>query len=171
MNISTNAVQLTWSPSTDVVLGYYVYKLDTAAGRYLRISPSIVADTNFLESNIATDINHYMVRAIRLEASVTGSYYNMSEGIFDTVNVIIDGAKEIQSLLSLQVYPNPAKGECSISSNIPMKIFIVYDDLMRCVFSAVNVQSQKFRLDVSNLKNGIYFLDIDSQFRKLVVER
>lgn len=170
-NVSTNYVQLSWNSSPDIVLGYYVYKLDTASGQYLRISPSIVTDTNFSESNITTAINYYMVRAIRLEASATGTYYNMSEGIFDTVNVIINGAEEIQSLLSLQVYPNPAKGECTITSNIAMKNILLYDDLMRCVFSANNVQSEKFRLDLSKMKNGIYFLEVDSHFRKLVVEK
>ena len=170
MNISTNFVQLTWSSSPDVVLGYYVYKLDTASGQYLRISPSIVADTNFGESNITTAINHYMVRAIRLEASATGTYYNMSEGIFDTVNVIINSAEEIQSLLSINVYPNPAKDECIIAADKPMKSIQVYDDLMRCVFSANNIQSEKFRLNLSNMKNGIYFLKVDSSFRKLVIE-
>ena len=170
-NISTNYVQLRWSPSPDVVLGYYIYKLDTSSGQYMRISSSIVTDTNFAESNITTAINYYMVRAIRLEASATGTYYNMSEGIFDTVNVIINGVENIQSLLSLNVYPNPAKEECIITSNMPMKNIFVYDDLTRCVFSAADVQSEKFRLNLSNLKNGIYFLKVDSQFRKLVVEK
>jgi hypothetical protein len=171
MNISTNFVQLRWSPSPDVVLGYYVYKLDTSTGQYMRISPSIVADTNFAESNITTAINHYMVRAIRLEASVTGTYYNMSEGIFDTVNVILNGAEEIQSQLTVNVYPNPAKEECLITADKPMKNIQLYDGLMRCVFSASNVQSEKLRIDLSKLKNGIYFLDVDSHFRKLVIEK
>ncbi len=170
-NISTNYVALAWSASPDVVLGYYVYKLDTSTGGYTRISPSIVTDTNFAESNITTAINYYMVRAIRLEASATGTYYNMSEGIFDTVNVILNSAKEIQSLSAINIYPNPAKDECTIASDKPMKNIHVYDGLMRCVFSATDIQSERFRLDLSSLKNGIYFLDIDSHFRKLTVEK
>jgi hypothetical protein len=137
----------------------------------MRISPSIVADTNFAESNITTAINYYMVRAIRLEASVTGTYYNMSEGIFDTVNVILNGAEEIQSQLTVNVYPNPAKEECLITADKPMKNIQLYDGLMRCVFSASNIQTEKFRLDLSSLKSGIYFLDVDSHFRKLVIEK
>ena len=170
-NTSTNYVHLTWSASPDTVLGYYVYKLDTATGQYMRISPSIVTDTNFGESNITAAINHYMVRSIRLEASATGTYYNMSEGIFDTVHVIINGTEEIQPMLSLQLYPNPAKDECIIAADKPVKNILVYDGLMRCVFSARNIQSKKYRLDLSNLKSGIYFLDVDSYFRKLVVEK
>ena len=170
-NISTNYVALSWSPTPDVVLGYYVYKLDTATGIYMRISPSIVTDTNFAESNITTAINHYMVRAIRLEASATGTYYNMSEGIFDTVNVIINSAEEIQSLSSIHIYPNPAKDECIIASDKPLKNIYVYDGLMRIVFSATDILSEKFRLNLSGMKNGIYFLNIDSHFRKLVVEK
>src|SRR5258706_3937041 len=169
-NVSTNYVALTWSASPDSVLGYYVYRLDTSTGRYMRISPSIVADTNFAESNITEAINHYMGRAIRLEASVTGTYYNMSEGIFDTVNVIIDGTQELQSTY-ISIYPNPAKDACIIDSDNLLQNIHAYDELMRCVFSAADIQSEKFRLDLSTMKNGIYFLNVDSHFRKLLIEK
>ena len=167
-NTSTNYVSLHWTPSPDSVLGYYVFKLDST-GRYNRISPAIVNDTNFAEANISTAINKYMVRAIRLEASVTGTYYNMSEGIFDTVVVLLNGVEEVNLENRILIYPNPAQNVCTIVSEKNIGSVLVYDELSQVLLKVLNPGTKKYSLDLSELKNGIYFLKIDSSVKKLTV--
>ena len=169
-NVSTNFVELQWSPSPDSVLGYYVFKLDTAAGIYNRISPSIVNDTNFADANITTAINHYMVRAIRLEASVTGTYYNMSQGIFDTTIVIINSVERLRPENNIAVYPNPAYDKCVVVSSGIIHTIKIYDATLRLISSS-SVSAKEYVLDLRGFHTGIYTLRIDETYKKLVVTR
>lgn len=169
-NVSTNYVELNWNPSTDSVLGYYVFKLDTATGIYYRISPAIVNDTTFGDANITTAINHYMVRAIRLEASMTGTYYNMSQGIFDTTTVIINSVEQVVSGNRITVYPNPASGKFSVASDKIIRSIRIYDSSSRIVFSAKRM-SKEYEIDLAAFSAGVYVLNIDGVYKKLIVTR
>ena len=88
--INDNQTSLVWDPSPDTVLGYYIYRKDTS-GDFLRLNTAIIPDTFYLDSCVAHPMDYiYMVRAIKLETSPSGSYYNLSPGIFDTVTVTND---------------------------------------------------------------------------------
>lgn len=77
---------LNWQASTDPnVLGYYVYRYDTAQKKYIRISHTLVTGTTFLDTLPDPGQNLYMVRAYKLEESASGTYYNLSQGIFGNV--------------------------------------------------------------------------------------
>ena len=78
----SGGVDLSWNASPDTVLGYNVYRAPTSAGPFTRLNTSLVTTTNFTDSVQA--INTYMVRAVNLEVSRSGSYYNASQGIFQS---------------------------------------------------------------------------------------
>ncbi len=79
---SDNDNLLAWTASADSVLGYWIYHSMNAKGPYTRISPAIVNDTTFTDSCPAAGANYYMLRAIVLQDGASGSYYNLSQGIF-----------------------------------------------------------------------------------------
>jgi hypothetical protein len=82
-----NNVQLSWTASSEPVLGYHVYKRDDL-GVFQRISDSIIIGTQFWDSCVSSKgMKDYMVRAIRLEQTPSGTFYNMSKGISDTALV------------------------------------------------------------------------------------
>ncbi|HEY3854037.1 MAG TPA: fibronectin type III domain-containing protein [Verrucomicrobiae bacterium] len=81
------AVTLTWSPGFDPVLGYNLYRSASPTGPYSRLNDSLVLTTNYLDSDVSPDTYTYMVRAVRLETTPSGSYYNASEGVMETVEV------------------------------------------------------------------------------------
>jgi hypothetical protein len=81
-----NSVLLAWKPADDSILGYYVYKLDTLENRYIKITPSPVTDTWFEDESPVTGNNYYMVKSFKLSQVASGSYYNLSQGVFDTIN-------------------------------------------------------------------------------------
>ncbi len=106
-------IDLSWSAaaSTDSVLGYYMYRLDTTSDIYNRISPAIISSLTFTDNAPVNGKNYYMVRSIRLEKSASGSYYNMSQGVFDTNFINLTGIPQIaQQNLTVKVYPNPTNG-------------------------------------------------------------
>lgn len=73
---------LSWSPSPDSdIVGYHVYKSSTKKGDYERISTDIITENSFTDPSPSIN-SWYMIRAIKLENSGSGSYYNPSQGIF-----------------------------------------------------------------------------------------
>ncbi|MEI6246453.1 MAG: MBG domain-containing protein, partial [Acidobacteriota bacterium] len=80
-------VDLSWNGSPDTVLGYHVYRATNAAGPFTRLNATLIAGTNYTDTAASSAATNYMVRAVKLEVSGSGSYYNASQGIFQTVSV------------------------------------------------------------------------------------
>jgi hypothetical protein len=79
-------VVLSWKASEDSVLGYNIYRKNDSLPVYEKINPSIISDTFFIDSCLVIPGNHkYMLRAVKLEKTNCGTYYNMSTGISDTL--------------------------------------------------------------------------------------
>ncbi|MBN8703675.1 MAG: T9SS type A sorting domain-containing protein [Bacteroidetes bacterium] len=79
-------VELNWNASADAVLGYNVYRLDTISERYIKLNTTLITGLSFTDSLPYQGSNNYMVRAMLLENG-SGTYYNLSQGIFDTLQV------------------------------------------------------------------------------------
>jgi hypothetical protein len=74
-------VRLSWTASPQKVAGYHVYRADGEFGPYERLTErptkALTADDQG-----GTPSHFYQVRAIVLQESTTGSYYNTSQGVF-----------------------------------------------------------------------------------------
>ena len=75
-------ITLNWNDSTDAVIGYHVYRFMSAPGTYARLTDFPVSGTSFVDTSPPSGSNSYMVRAIKLESTPSGSYYNPSQGVF-----------------------------------------------------------------------------------------
>jgi hypothetical protein len=84
---SANAggIQFTWTGSSDSVLGYNVYRATDPSGPFTRMNASPVTSTSFTDTNAFSNTYTYMVRAIKLELTPSGTYFNASQGIFITL--------------------------------------------------------------------------------------
>jgi hypothetical protein len=83
LNASTNGntVALSWTASNDsAIVGYHVYRGSLASG-FTRLTSSPIAETNFADT-LGSPTAAYMVRAIKLENTTSGSYHNASQGVF-----------------------------------------------------------------------------------------
>lgn len=87
--VSGNGVTLNWPASADAVLGYHVYRSATPAGPFARQTGSLVPGNTFTDSTAGTATYTYMVRAVTLQTTPSGSYYNASQGAFATVDAAI----------------------------------------------------------------------------------
>jgi hypothetical protein len=83
----TNAANLTWSGSSDPVVGYHVYRSASAAGPFARLTSSPIAATTYSDTGASAGTYTYMVRAVKLENTPSGSYYNASQGVFATISI------------------------------------------------------------------------------------
>ncbi len=84
---TAGAMQVRWGASNDSILGYHVYRSSDPNGPYMRLTGSPVSGTGFLDVSATSGTFTYMVRAVKLEVSASGSYYNPSQGAFATVSI------------------------------------------------------------------------------------
>ncbi|HYR57303.1 MAG TPA: choice-of-anchor D domain-containing protein, partial [Chthoniobacteraceae bacterium] len=82
--VAGNAVSLTWTASSDSpVEGYIVSRATSPSGPFTRLNGGVIAGTSFLDRSVTAGIYYtYMVRAVKLETTTSGSYLNPSQGIF-----------------------------------------------------------------------------------------
>jgi hypothetical protein len=71
-----------WEPSSDVVAGYNVYRATNYDGRLEKLNDAVVTDTGFEESGLAAGHYVYMVKAVGLQKTGSGTFWNMSQGAF-----------------------------------------------------------------------------------------
>jgi len=79
------SVQLSWTASYDSVLGYHVYRAADPSGPFTRLTGSLLTSTAFTDPAPLSGANAYMVRAVKLESTPSGTYYNASQGSFVTI--------------------------------------------------------------------------------------
>jgi len=95
-NGSTATVK--WTASPDSVLGYYVYRGAGITGPFTRITPSLVTGTTFTDSSYDPANPVYLVRAMALTTTASGTYNNLSQGAFGNA-VQIAPVAQAQSLV------------------------------------------------------------------------
>lgn len=90
---SSGGVILNWRTSTDTsIQGYHVYRSSAAMGPFTRLTTSLITTNTFTDSFSSSNYT-YMIRAIKLEQSASGTYLNPSQGVFITVPPAIQISK------------------------------------------------------------------------------
>jgi len=108
--VTDSDVQLNWTASSDSdVLGYYLYRADNRYGPYTRINVDSVVGTSYLDPCLEAGTYYYMIRALKLEQSPSGTYYNLSQGIFAEIDVNISCLILPLDLTSFDVHPQDGK--------------------------------------------------------------
>ena len=76
-----------WTASSETVLGYYIYAFDPGNGAVSRVVPGLVTGTSYTSPTVPFIAGRqYMVRAVKLQTSASGSYYNLSLGSIATAS-------------------------------------------------------------------------------------
>lgn len=82
-----NSVILSWAASADPVAGYHIYRGASTNGPFTRLTPSPITQTNYNDSSVSPGAYTYVVRAVKLQTTPSGTYYNPSQGIFVSTTV------------------------------------------------------------------------------------
>ena len=81
---SSPGVVLNWSPSGDSnLVGYHVYRSSSLSGPFTRLTSSPTSSPTYADYPSAGSFT-YMVRALKRERSASGTYLNLSQGVFLT---------------------------------------------------------------------------------------
>ena len=81
-----SSMALTWNASTDTeIQGYHIYRGAGPNAGFTRLTSGPVSGTSFTDNNYSSGAT-YMVRAVKLEQSGSGTYFNASQGVFYPAN-------------------------------------------------------------------------------------
>jgi len=84
---NANAV-VNWTASTDDVLGYHIYRKVAGDDYFERVNDELITATTYTDPCLIYQTQYeYMVRAMTLENSASGSYYNLSQGVMGDVTI------------------------------------------------------------------------------------
>ncbi len=174
-------INLNWTASADTVLGYCIYRTDSASGNYNRINNSIITGTNFVDSFPLNQANLYMVRAVKLETSNSGSYYNLSQGAFDSTSINLTAINTYYIYdARFRMYPNPAKDNTNAefylddNSEVNISLFdVMGKEVIAIISSNLAKGTHKFNISTKDLPKGIYICSLKindkTVYKKLVV--
>lgn len=81
-----NAHTLDWSASTGNVFGYAIYRQDSLDQAFTRIGFVGLNTTTYTDSCMLPGDYRYMVRAEELRVGQSGSYFNLSQGLIDSIS-------------------------------------------------------------------------------------
>ncbi len=81
-------VQLNWEASEDpAVAGYHVYRSTAMDQPFTRLTTTPIAATTYTDSSVTSGTHIYMVRAVKLDTTASGTFWNGSQGVFRTINL------------------------------------------------------------------------------------
>ena len=94
----TNRVDLTWTASSDSsLLGYAIYRSANTAGPFTRLNSTLATSPSYTDNSPGSGSVTYMVRAMKLEVTPSGSYHNLSQGI---VKALTAGQGPVQPVVA-----------------------------------------------------------------------
>ncbi len=83
-HVTVSGATVSWGASPEAVAGYHVYRQDGGTGAFNRVdnagTTNLVAGTSFTDPSPAAQ-SVYMVRAIKLDFSPSGLFFNPSQGV------------------------------------------------------------------------------------------
>ena len=163
------------------------YKEITAVLNPLLPIPTIVQNGNQLSTtNNPLYVYQWYFAGVAINGANSSSITISQTGVY-TVDIHHNGCDILsanftaiytglnEQIHQIAVHPNPLKGMCEISSDMPMESISIMDVSGKLLFEFLGVNAFEFYLDLSKLNNGIYFAKVTtanaSTEHKLILQK
>jgi hypothetical protein len=94
------------------VMGYHVYRSASPDGPYTRLNATVVTGTSFTDTSAPSGTQCYMVRAVIQQSGPSGSYANLSQGVFSFASSSgVTPVSAQTAVTPVKNFLNPTKGE------------------------------------------------------------
>ena len=171
---------LIWNKSPDNIIGYNIYKSNYFWGNFTKITPKPITDTFYNDPISLTGTNIYIIRAVKLETSSSGTYFNMSQGIFDSTTFLLsDKSEPLDNHNQCRIYPNPSNGNINLEigslvhPNLTIEIF---NQIGQSVIHEEKTTTGNYyscNYDLSQFGKGLFLVRISvgnqSEIRKIII--
>jgi len=163
---------VTWTVSPDAgVIGYYVYRSAAEYGSYEKRS-AMITGTSYTDSTGYNGNYFYMVRAVKLQSTPSGTYYNLSIGRTDSSYITYPhqptGISNIMAAAEITAYPNPASSIVNLqinSTRIESTEMSIIDMQGRTLIAdklQLNVGTNLHTVPIHKLSPGVYIIQLRS---------
>lgn len=163
-----NHVALIWDPSPDKdIIGYYVFRAPSNSrfGPYYLLTPSPITSLFFTDNKLLPDSAYYFVRAVKLETTPSGSYYNLSPATYIRAPGFIETGvlsenKESESLNIVKI----AGGveiilEKTYSSQVKLEIYDASGKVVtRLINQTLSPGTYCYNWQTTSVASGVYFV-------------
>lgn len=162
---ATKRITVSWQPSPDSdIVGYQIYRAPHLYGTFGKVTPNFVTGSSFVDADPFQGNNVYMVRAVKKITSPAGTYYNLSQGVFDSVSVSFPAnIASLQKPLEVIAYPSPTQNTLTIQLSIlpNQNLNGEIHNVLGQTLQQFTLSNQSTTLDVAQLPTGIYFVLIN----------
>lgn len=156
-NINNDA-SLSWTASPTSVLGYNVYRIDPTIPSYVKVNNTIVTSTIFTDNTLLNGGTiEYVVKAVNLKTTASGSYFNQSLGIRADAVFTAGISENVSS--NIEVYPNPFNASLMFKGAI-IKCYSLINILGEIIAFGTVVSNE---ISIPNLDSGQYFLELKEE--------
>ncbi len=163
-------VSFEWEKPEDDILGYMIFRADSSNGKYKKINTSLIKSLSFTDNTPPFTASAYMLRSVKREIAVTGSYYNLSQGVFIDIDKYADISESIEQS-PFKIFPNPASKRIHIRFHISVPQKIRYSLLNikgKTIFQSVeklcNAGDNELTIELSRnhleVQTGIYLIKL-----------
>lgn len=164
LSISTgNRIDLRWTASQKPVLGYNIYRARNRNEVFVLLNTELVTQTMFTDSlPVMGDDVRYMVRAVRLETSGGGTYYNMSGGTEQGINLNYLTLHDEMTWL----YPNPTEAHSVLevrrgnASTVTVDIVDILGKRVQRLEQTAESDIVRMEVDMRGRAPGVYIIKI-----------
>lgn len=153
-------VELTWDAANGEIVGYNIYVVNEN-NVYEKVNAEVVTGTSYTdENNFFTGDYMYSVRAVKLETTPSGTYYNVGGGPKAEVSHI--NSLNENNRIEFAIFPNPASSLLNIklTSNDLCNLEIL--SLDGKVIMTIDKEENSF-IDISSLEKGVYFIAVTNE--------
>lgn len=156
VNATTNGIDLNWEASTDTnIIGYLVYKSGSEFEIYSKLTTTPLTSLTFNDaSGLHTD--WYMIRAIKIETTGSGTYLNPSIGINGNSDNLSASKFENHGFT---IYPNPTNDHVKIETEQEIVEKTIMDTQGKIV---KRYKDSSKTILIPELSSGLYFLEIET---------
>jgi Secretion system C-terminal sorting domain len=165
---------VSWMASPDADLGYHVFRKEIGAAFFERLTDEPVTQLNYTIECVDPDIEYvYMVRALRLENSASGSYYNLSQGVKGNYTLQVGCISALSNIENVSVVISPIPTDDLLHVKLSAPTAAVYQLELRNVNGQAVLQEnmraqQTHTLSTAHLPAGMYLLVIWNESGELV---
>ncbi|MES1218607.1 MAG: T9SS type A sorting domain-containing protein [Bacteroidota bacterium] len=154
-------VALQWKLSEPPAGKTFVIERSVSMNKWLPLSTVIISTESLnyqsIDDNPFEGISFYRLKII----NQSGSFFYSA---LQQINIIPASER-------LKIYPNPAKDKISIEGELPVNIEIKFLSAEgKLIFTKhISLIQQKINLELPALASGVYFLQINTQVRKIII--
>ena len=134
--------------------GYNIFHMPPAGTDFTMLNTALVTDTQYVHTDVVeVGVHQYFVTAVLEDGSCEANSDTIEIG-WPYVGIDDPGAGAIQ------IFPNPASDIVTIKSSYTINEIEVMSFIGQQVYTQRGVDSRTTKLNVSNLRSGVYFVKV-----------